>query len=43
MEKGEKTGKIGSSQLNRTAPEVSRPAPAHADGTPFGPRAVSKN
>jgi hypothetical protein len=33
MEKGERTGKTRSSQLNRTAPGASRPAPAYADGT----------
>jgi hypothetical protein len=35
MEKSERTGKARSSQLNRTAPEVSRPAPAYADGAPL--------
>lgn len=35
MEKSERTGKPRSSQLNRTVPEVSRPAPAYADGAPL--------
>ena len=35
MEKSERTGKARSSKLNRTAPEVSRPAPAYADGAPL--------
>jgi hypothetical protein len=35
MDRGEKTGKIKSSQLSRTATDVSGAAATYADGTPF--------